>query len=70
VRVHAVCPSFVDTPLVKGKDGLDEYVAMAGGRSVPVSLCMYLHRYCMIHNGGHCPRATISEQICDPPLGS
>jgi len=37
VRVHAVCPSFVDTPLVKGKDGLDEYVAMAGGRSVPFS---------------------------------
>lgn len=32
VRVHAVCPSFVDTPLVKGKNGLDEYVAMAGGR--------------------------------------
>lgn len=32
VRVHAVCPSFTDTPLVQGKDGLEEYVAAAGGR--------------------------------------
>jgi len=32
VRVHAVAPSFTDTPLVHGKDGLDEYIAASGGR--------------------------------------
>mmetsp|Transcript_15679 Transcript_15679/g.38162 ORF Transcript_15679/g.38162 Transcript_15679/m.38162 type:complete len:261 (-) Transcript_15679:332-1114(-) len=31
-RVHSICPSFVDTPLVRGKPGLDDYVASFGGR--------------------------------------
>lgn len=36
-RVHAICPAFVDTPLVQGKPQIDEYIKAYQGRSVVIS---------------------------------